>query len=384
MSALHSGERAEVTVDPSQDKALAYRDAGAVPKPTWLFHRGDYYDHNQPVQLGFVSVLTNGKTPDEYWRAAREQGSLRETSYQRRAVAEWLTDVEHGAGALAARVIVNRIWRHHFGQGLVRTTGDFGVRSESPSHPELLEWLAQDLVQHGWKLKRLHRLILTSAAYLQASQCAEPAAADPDNRLLWRMPLQRLEAEVLRDSLLAVSGTLNLEAYGPAIKPPIAAEAMLARNLKDPYPAKVEDGPAVRRRSVYLFHKRVVPNPLLQAFDKPDAQQSCSRRENTTVAPQALALLNDQFVRSVSLDFAVRLLKDGGSAPPQWVEYAYQLALARAPSDRERSAACEFLDVQIRERTNRESHIPAEEVRRRALADLCQAIFSLNEFLYID
>ncbi len=206
-----------------------------------------------------------------------------------------------GLAALVARVIVNRLWQHHFGQGLVRSVGDFGVRAEPPTHPELLEWLARDLVQNGWRIKRLQRLIVLSAVYQQTSLApnrpttsriaAGRPAADPDNRLLWKMPLRRLEGEILRDSVLAVSGTLNTTSYGPAVKPPIAAEAMLARNLKDPYPGNIQDGPAVRRRSVYLFHKRVVPYPLLQAFDKPDAQQSCgtSATISTRRRPQALA-----------------------------------------------------------------------------------------------
>jgi hypothetical protein len=383
LAALHSGQRAEVPLGSSKEKTLGYRDFGPDPKPTWLFHRGDYYDHKHPVQLGFVSILTS-KTPDEYWKSAREQSSAKSSTNQRRALAEWITDVKQGAGALAARVIVNRIWQHHFGQGLVRTVGDFGVRSEPPTHPELLEWLANDFVQNGWRIKRLQRLIVLSAVYQQSSIAAMPPAVDPDNRLLWKMPLQRLEGEILRDSMLSVSGTLNSALYGPAVRPPIAAEAIVARNLKDPYPGKLEDGPAVRRRSIYLFHKRVVPYPLLQAFDKPDAQQSCGRRDNTTVAPQALALLNDQFVRRVSLDFAERLLKEAGAEPSTWIERGYQLALARTPSDQERAAALAFVEGQLQDRLKRAEKTPTEEVQRQSLADLCQAIFSLNEFLYVD
>jgi hypothetical protein len=299
-------------------------------------------------------------------------------------VAEWITNVDSGAGALLARVIVNRLWQHHFGQGLVRTVSDFGVRSDPPTHPELLEWLARDFVQNGWKIKRLQRVIVQSAVYQQSTSVRESPAADPDNRLLWKMPLQRLEGEVLRDTMLAVSGTLNTTAYGPAVKPPIAAEAMLARNVQDPYPNKIDDGPAVRRRSVYLFHKRVVPYPILQAFDKPDAQQSCGRRDTTTVAPQALALLNDQFVRTVSFDFAGRLLKEGGSEPTEWIDFAFRLALARVPRDNEREASLAFLERQTRERQQRSPQTPSDEIRRQALADFCQAIFSLNEFIYVD
>ena len=384
LSALHCGDRAEVTVGSSPEKLLAYRDAGPEPKPSWLFRRGDYYDRDLPVTLGFLTALTRGKTPEDYWREAREKSSVKDSTLQRRALADWITDVDHGAGALVARVIVNRVWQHHFGSGLVRTIGDFGVRSEAPSHPELLEWLARDLVRHGWKLKRLHRLILASSAYQQASSGRVSPAVDPDNRLLWKMHPQRLEAEILRDSMLAVSGTLNLEAYGPGFKPPIAAEAMLARNIKDPYPKDVQDSAAVRRRAIYMFHKRVIPNPLLQAFDKPDAQQSCNRRDPTTVAPQALALLNDPFVRTAALDFADRLLEEAGSESAKCVDRGYQLAVSRSPSDTERLASLEFLETQITDRTTRDSKTPAIEAHRRALADWCQILFSLNEFLYID
>ncbi|HVC92800.1 MAG TPA: DUF1549 domain-containing protein, partial [Pirellulales bacterium] len=233
MCALHSGQRDEVPLGSSNDKALAFHDLGPEPKPTWFFRRGNYYDRDHPVQLGFVSLLTNGKGPGAYWKTAREQGPAKESTNQRRALAEWITDVDQGAGALVARVIVNRLWQHHFGQGLVRTVGDFGVRSEPTSHPELLEWLAEDLVRNGWRIKRLQRLILLSSVYQQASSVPAVPEVDPDNRLLWKMPLQRLEGEILRDSMLVVSGTLNAASYGPAIKPPIAAEAMLARNVQD-------------------------------------------------------------------------------------------------------------------------------------------------------
>jgi hypothetical protein len=248
-------------------------------------------------------------------------------------MAEWMTDAEHGAGALVARVIVNRVWQHHFGQGLVRTVNDFGARCDPPTHPELLEWLTAEFVKGGWKLKPLHRLIMTSSVYLQDTAFdARKEKVDPDNRLLWRRRPQRLESEILRDSMLAVSGTLNSQMFGPAFKAPVAPEAIQARNMKDPYPKDLKDTPATRRRSVYMFHKRVVQQPLMQAFDGPDAQASCGRRENTTVAPQALALLNDKFVRARALDFAQRVEKEAGMEPEAQVRLAWRLALGREPS----------------------------------------------------
>src|SRR5437762_1568915 len=244
-------------------------------------------------------------------------------------MAEWMTDVDHGAGGLLARVMVNRLWQHHFGEGLVRTVDDFGVRGEMPTHPELLEWLANEFVTGGWKLKSLHRAILNSAAYTQSCDFDETRnALDPDNRLLWRRRPQRLEAEILRDSILATSGVLNEEQFGPAFKAPIPKEAMQARNTNDPYPMDLKDSPATRRRTVYMFHKRVVQHPMMQAFDGPDAQTSCGRRSQTTVAPQALALLNDSFMRERAVAFAKRLM---GESPSEqdWVKRAFAIALAR-------------------------------------------------------
>jgi mono/diheme cytochrome c family protein len=359
--------------------ALAYRDFGPKPAASWLFARGDFHDKSTPLELGFLTVLTRGKPAADYWAEARAAGDRADTTYQRRALAAWMTDPDRGAGGLVARVIVNRVWQHHFGEGLVRTPNDFGVRGHRPSHPELLEWLAADLVAHGWKLKRLHRLIVLSATYREGN--SPDVTADPDNRLLGRMRPRRLEAEALRDAMLAVSGTLNAEMYGPSVKAPIPADAMVARNLKTPYPKDIPDGPAVHRRGVYLFHKRVIPLPLFQAFDAPDAQQCTGRRNVTTVAPQALALLNDPFVRARAGDFAARLFSEAGNDPARQVDRAYRLAFGRPPTDDERGAGVEFLARRERDRSARD---PKGDARKLALADYCQALFGLNEFVYVD
>ncbi|HEY2909162.1 MAG TPA: PSD1 and planctomycete cytochrome C domain-containing protein, partial [Gemmataceae bacterium] len=342
--------------------ALAFKDAGPKPAASWLFRRGDFHDHAIPVELGFLTVLSRGKSPADYWQEARAAGDRTDTTYQRRALAAWITDADRGAGPLLARVIVNRIWQHHFGEGLVRTPNDFGSRGESPTHPELFEWLAADLVSQKWKLKRLHRMILLSAAYRQESAFdAQKAKVDSQNKLLWRMPPQRLEAEVLRDALLVVGGGLNREMYGPAFKPAIPPDAMVARNVQSPYPKEVPDGPAVRRRSVYMFHKRVIPYPLLQAFDAPDAQQCTGRRAITTVVPQALAILNDPFVRARASDFSARLLKKNGDDRAKCINQAYRLALSRPPTEKEMAAGIEFLMRQNKERSARQSKAdPAE------------------------
>jgi hypothetical protein len=184
--------------------------------------------------------------------------------------------------------------------------------------------------------------------------------------------------------MLAVSGTLNPEMFGRAFKAPVAPEAIQARNMKDPYPKDLKDTPATRRRSVYMFHKRVVQQPLMQAFDGPDAQASCGRRENTTVAPQALALLNDKFIRARAVDFAQRVEKDAGAQPEAQVRRAWRLALGRAPSTAELNSATTFISAQIQQRARRDPAKPKSEAQQLALADFCQAIFAMNEFIYVD
>jgi hypothetical protein len=364
--------------------ALAITDTNAEPQPTWLLERGDFYARKEKLELGFLSVLTSGKSPKEYFSIARRDGPPGRSTLQRRALADWIGDAEHGAGALLARVMVNRVWQHHFGEGLARTVSDLGVRGERPTHPELLEWLTHDFVTGDWRLKRLHRLILTSSVYQQDTAFDEARSqVDPDNRLLWRRRPQRLEAEILRDAVLSVSGTLNLEPFGPAFKPPIPAEAIVARNTKNPYPQDAQDTPQTRRRTVYMFHKRVTQHPLMQVFDGPDAAVSCGRRSTTTVAPQALALLNDALLRQRSVDFARRLLAESDQ-PQQWALRGFYLALSRPPSEDERAAATQFVEQQHQRRSSRDKSAAAEEVKLQALADFCQALFGLNEFVYVD
>ena len=193
-----------------------------------------------------------------------------------------------------------------------------------------------------------------------------------------------MESEILRDSILAVSGTLNRQMFGPAFKAPVAPEAIQARNMTDPYPKDLKDTPATRRRSVYMFHKRVVQQPLMQAFDGPDAQASCGRRENTTVAPQALALLNDNFVRARAVDFAKRLEKERSTDLEAQVRLAWRLAVSREPAASELASATEFITTQFQRRSAREPAQPASELHQMALADFCQALFALNEFIYVD
>jgi mono/diheme cytochrome c family protein len=365
--------------------ALAIADTKPQPEKTFLLNRGDFYAKKDLLQVGFLSVLTNGKSAEDYFAAARSAVPANHSTAQRRAMADWITDTDHGAGALLARVMVNRVWQHHFGEGLVRTVSDFGVRGEKPTHPELLEYLCHEFVSNGWHLKALHRVVLTSAVYTQ-SDAYQPSAeaVDPDNRLLWRRRPQRVESEILRDTILAVSGTLNGQQFGPAFKPPIAPEAMQARNTKDPYPKDAKDTPATRRRTVYMFHKRVVQHPFMQAFDGPDAAVTCGRRSVTTVAPQALELLNDSFIRDRAGDFAKRLISENSGDNEKCVAAAFRLALSRAPSDAERESSIAFIDRQLQRRSERDKAVSAEDNKLKAMTDFCQAIFGLNEFIYVD
>ena len=379
--AVREIEKAE---PPAPPQAFVYRDQTDQPQPAWLFPRGDFLDHGEPVELGFLSVLTKSKAAEQYWQYARSTTQPVESTYQRAALALWLTDVEHGAGALLARVIVNRVWQHHFGNGLVRTPDDFGVQGEAPTHPDLLEWLAFDFVENGWRIKRLHQQIMASAVYCQDVTFDEARARiDPENRLLWRREPLRLEAEVLRDALLFAAGSLNLKPYGPGFKPPIPKDAMVARNLQSPYLSEPVDSENVHRRSIYMFQKRVIPHPLMELFDRPASSQSCGRRQQTLVAPQALALLNDPFVRSQAETFAQRLMQEAEETSTR-VELAFETSLGRPPEQEELTDAVEFVSAGQKRRINRDAKIDEADAYAAALADFCQVLFGLNEFFYID
>ncbi len=391
LSAFHSGDRKSGQL-PNGEEGLFFQDFDSQVRTTWLFRRSNFYDRELQVKLGFPAILTSGRDAEQYWADAKAVAGNVNSTLQRRALADWITDVEHGGGALLARVIVNRVWQHHFGQGLVRTESDFGVRSDPPTHPVLLDYLAYDLVTHGWQLKRLHQKILNSAVWQQnngewttnavaAQDRSGPAQLDAENRLLWKMPPRRLEAEVIRDAMLAVSGTLNLQPGGPGFKPFIPAEANTARNIQGgDYPTDAKDDAETRRRSVYMFHKRLVPYPLFQAFDRPDFLVSCARRQNTTVAPQAMALLNDGFVRACAGDFAQRLIDACGEDDAQVVQTSFELAFARAPTESESQASLDFIQSQLQTRAARNE----ANCRLESLTDYCQSLFALNEFIYVD
>ncbi|MCA9211973.1 MAG: PSD1 domain-containing protein [Planctomycetales bacterium] len=382
---FHSGDRVNAKLPSGQD-GFFFQDFDATPRTTWLFRRSDFYDREIEVDFGLPVILSRNLSADEYWSKAKQAVPNAISTLQRRAFADWITDTQHGGGEVLARVFVNRVWQHHFGEGLVRTPSDFGVRGEPPTHPELLEFLTHDFVQHGWRIKRLHKLILSSAVWQQGGLTHRPSSnrgreVDPQNRLLWMMPPRRLEAEAMRDAMLAVSGTLNLEAGGPGFKPYIPPEANLARNIQGgDYPKNAKDDATTRRRSIYMFHKRLVPYPLFQAFDRPDLMTSCARRQNTTVAPQAIAILNDKFVRAVAGDFATRLIESNSSDDRKLVAEAFELSFGRPPNETELNTSADFICTQTESRKARSE----DSARYEAVTDFCHTLFGLNEFIYVD
>jgi hypothetical protein len=268
---------------------------------------------------------------------------------------------------LTARVIVNRLWLNHFGQGIVTTANDFGFNGARPSHPELLDYLANELVAGGWHLKRIHRQILLSNAYRQAyeSPLAKDAAAkDPANQLLWRFSRRRLEAEEIRDAMLAVAGKLNLKSGGQSIMVPV--DEQLVDLLYNPAQWKVpEDKNENNRRSIYLIAKRNLRLPFMEVFDQPALLTSCARRQSSTHAPQALELLNGRLANELAADFAERLKREAGEDPARQIERAYQLSAGRMPTAAERTLATEFLKTQ-------------------PLSEFAIAVFNLNDFLYVN
>ena len=325
-----------------------HTQGGDFLKETHFLRRGDPAQKSGVAAVSFLQALMPGAEAQTKWLKPAPAGSR--LSYRRTAFADWLTDTDGGGGHLVARVIVNRLWAEHFGRGLVATVSDFGVRGELPTHPALLDYLATELIRNGWKLKPIHKLIVTSAAYQQSSARDDAKAKlDPDNALVWRQPVRRLQAEVIRDSILFVGGRLNTTMYGPG--------------------TLSEESP---RRSIYFTMKRSKLIPSLVVFDAPDGTTSVGERPSTTVAPQALYLMNNPYVRAAAYGLAARATGDSKATDAAVVTRAYQIALCRPPTQGELADALAFLKPH------------AGAAREAALADLCQVLFCLNEFLYAE
>jgi hypothetical protein len=333
--------------------AMGLTDKRGAAAKTFLLERGELANKGAEVQPGFPAILLPGGKP-----VAADITALPNSTGRRLTLAKWIASKDN---PLTARVIVNRLWQHHFGKGIVATASDFGTRGAAPTHPELLDWLATELVKKKWSLKAMHRLILLSETYQQSTQVSKEAAkVDPDNKLLSRMNRQRLEGEAVRDGLLAISGRLNSRAFGPGVVLPSAARASGGAR---PVPVTA-DAKEYTRRSVYLFQRRNLRDPFLEAFDLPDSNLSCPKRERSTTAPQALALLNSPEVMEAAKALAMRLTKDA-KTDAERVTFAYRLTLGRTPTAQEAERATAFL-------------------KDSPLSELCRALFSLNEFVYLD
>jgi hypothetical protein len=333
-----------------------HTQGGDFLEHTNFLTRGDPNQKGEVATQGFLQVLMRHPDHEKHWQTPPPPGWR--TTYQRRALAEWITDVDHGAGHLLARVIVNRLWQHHLGIGIVATPSDFGFQGDRPTHPELLDFLASELIEHDWSLRYIHKLIMTSAVYMESPHLVTAKAKlDPRNRLFWRKTPHRLEAEAIRDSLLAVSGQLDLKQFGPGTLDP---------NMK--------------RRSIYLFVKRSQLVPMMVLFDGPDTLQGLEQRVTTTIAPQSLLLMNNAQVRTCAESFAKRVSPKDDLSPEYVVRAAYARALSRQPKERELADSVAFLKEQA------ESYKASgkDDPQQLALIDFCQALLGLNEFIYVD
>ena len=321
-----------------------------------LFH-GDYLNPVAKVGVRPLGILLPEGEPE----------AAIDTEQPRLKLAEWITDAKN---PLTARVMVNRVWQYHFGGGLVSTPNDFGRMGTRPSNPELLDWMASRFVEGGWHIKPLHRMILLSSAYRQSSISPMEKVAmekDSENALLWKYSHRRLEAEELRDAMLAVAGRLNLKAGGPSFMAPIDPDLVLS--LKRPqYWVATRDKSEYDRRTLYMIYKRNLRLPFEEVFDAPDTLLSCARREQSTHAPQALELLNGQTSNDLAAAFANRIIKER-AAVGERIEYAWRLATGRAPTAAERALATKFL---------------AGQPDDGRVKEFALAVFNLNAFLYVN
>ena len=340
--------------------------------PPLYFPKPDPSGKKVQVNPGFLSVLARADVPPTV-RPADE----RPTSGRRRALAEWITSPEN---PLTARVMVNRIWQHHFGRGIVATPSNFGKMGTLPTHPELLDYLAIKFVENGWSVKKMHRLIMLSQAYQMASEFNNPAnlAKDAENTWLWRFPVRRLEGEIIRDVMLSASGQLNTAAGGPpffpALPPAVREDVKRVGRWE-----LTKEEPSTWRRSIYSYWKRALKFPMFEVLDQPDTTITCDRRSSTTVPTQALTLMNNEFVLVQSRHFAERVHKTAGEGLSDQVKAAYRLAMSRYPSEAELRDNVLFLEKQ------KSFHAKAgQDSGLLALNDLCAVILNLNEFVYVN
>ncbi len=358
---------------PEPPRAYVWYEDGPKAPVTHVLHRGDPERPRKAVEPGVQTVLTRVQPPPPR--------PLAGSTGRRLWLARWLTRPEN---PLTARVMVNRIWQHHFGRGIVATPNDFGVTGDPPTHPELLNYLAAEFVARGWSVKALHRLILLSSTY-QMADTFQPEAAriDPRDSLLWRWPTHRLEAEAVRDGVLAVSGRLNLAMGGPGVYPPLPRAVLDGQSRPGEGWGKADERQAARR-SVYIFVKRALAVPELEVLDGPDTTSSCEARPVSTIAPQALTFLNGAFINEQARCLAERLRREAGADARCQVERAFALGLCRPPRADELREGLAFLreqQRQIEEDSRREGKAAADSPQR-ALAAFCLVLLNTNEFVY--
>ncbi len=380
--------------DPLKPAALPeaqfMKDLNAAAPPTYILRGGSLDAKGDEVQPGFLSILDPSDAKIAPIPGVNSTG-------RRAALAAWLTDPKN---PLPARVMANRVWHYHFGKGIVATPSDFGIMGARPTNPELLDYLAAYLVDNGWSLKKLHRLILLSNTYQESSDLqAKAAEADPDNKLHWRFERRRLEGEAVRDSMLFTSGLLNPKMGGPGVFPPVPAGLLTELSATAVAGGwRTETDPAqADRRSVYIFFRRNMRYPMLQEFDSANGLESCDFRKNTVTPSQSLDLLNNDLVKDWARAFAGRVLNDSGLSAQAQVDRALKLAYGRAATPEEHKMASDFLAKQVpvmaarlsgKDRTGSllPTNVPLgmDPARAAAFVDLCQMLLDSNEFLYLN
>ena len=369
---------------PFEDAVRVLTEIPGKAPATYLFHRGDPKQPKDAIAPGGLVIAA----PEGQPFAVPDNDADLPTTGRRLAYARWLTNGRH---PLVSRVFVNRVWMHHFGRGLVETPSDFGAMGAKPTNPELLDRLASEFVADGWSLKRLHKRIMMSTAYRQGSRAdADKEAIDPQNLLYWRKPIQRLEAETLRDRILATSGTLNPGLFGPPapIKEDEVGQIVVA------------DGAGKHRRSIYLQVRRSMPVSMLRQFDMPVMEINCEKRPYSTVSTQSLVMMNSGFLLDQAAHFAERLRQEVGDDPRRQIRRAWELAFARPATKAEIARARAFLDRQLEliaqqtakgndgkdedEKQKKDKDTRLSQPNQQALTDLCQALLGSVEFLYVD
>jgi mono/diheme cytochrome c family protein len=346
--------------------ALSVTEAGPVPQETFVLERGNVHARGAKVEPAFPGILARQPV------VIAPPPPSATTCGRRLALAHWIASPTN---PLTARVMANRVWQHHFGRGIVRSPNNFGALGNPPTHPELLDWLASRLVEGGWRLKPLHRLIMLSSAYQMSSHIAERAAAvDPANDLFSHFDMRRLGAEELRDSVLSITGQLNPQMYGPGIYPEISAEVLHGQS--QPGAGWGKSTPEQQaRRSVYIHVKRSLILPLLSSFDFPESDSSCEARFTTSPPTQALGMLNGKFLGDEAAHFAARLAREAGDDPAARVALAYRLAFSRSPTTDETARGIRLIE--------------SLETKHQLAADAawkyyCLTILNRNELLYLD